>query len=515
MQYHKVKSVLQKIEDNWPKPIIMTNIIPIIGEFSAGKSRFLGNLLEEHVSDELLPTTSSEAQTAIPLIVQFGLQNLLTGHNHEHQGIAHLPHFPSREEMLKNSYLASLSYLKLSAKLPALKGNGQQIIQLVDTKGESEAEDIDDMDWDDIDLDTPFTYEINDDLSESDNKINGLQIIFNQSNIQIPIAIYVVTNRNLQAQEAQDNLTMFLSENEDYFTSKRIKIQMVVTHCTMHLYSSNSMNRHQLLQNIQKRVVKFQTNIRKSIPHIQLSFLDFIPVELADATPVTEKRIIRQTFWRQIQEHIPEAKSKHPIHSFPLTRLDIFLKNLKKLQDIKPIFEKPLEIHLNYIRLSINKTTKDKIQRLDREIFQEINSRCPHLQTQSYKDLEQKIKLHTTKQDHIQHLLADWWHILEMEIHLIQSEIETWLYSVQSVLKMLGSTSHRFPNSGDFNIQLQNHIHKQHQKIHQRLLQLAIIPIEHLQLLRDDKSLEECFNILCASSLLISQNKYLFGGFHE
>lgn len=115
--------------------------IRIVGEFSSGKTRLIRELLRGHVPDALLPYSSLQPETAVPLEVTHGLVPRLTlvqrcsDRDVDTKSLTELEAFPTREEVLHSS---ENRRLRLEAPLPSLlcarDGEPSRVI-LIDTPG--------------------------------------------------------------------------------------------------------------------------------------------------------------------------------------------------------------------------------------------------------------------------------------------------------------------------------------------------------------------------------------------
>jgi hypothetical protein len=114
-----VKQAIQSFHDKMAKKIVdEMAVVHIIGAFSAGKSRLVRELLRGyHAAHDLLPISSQERQSALPLEITYGeVPRLLRmGENGD---VTHLPAFPVRDE--QRLFDASTYRLRLELPEPEL-----------------------------------------------------------------------------------------------------------------------------------------------------------------------------------------------------------------------------------------------------------------------------------------------------------------------------------------------------------------------------------------------------------
>jgi hypothetical protein len=113
------RRISQSVDDSW-----LT--VPIIGEMSAGKSRLLAELLRGHLPPALLPVSSLEAQTLLPLEITYGNEASLWEVDRDDDGsvplrIKEYSAFPERVEIQLGGPRPPTRRLCLSANIEHLK----------------------------------------------------------------------------------------------------------------------------------------------------------------------------------------------------------------------------------------------------------------------------------------------------------------------------------------------------------------------------------------------------------
>ena len=121
-QHHteRVQLAIQAFNDKMAEKIVdEMAVIHIIGAFSAGKSRLVRELLRPHkTAHSLLPISSKERQTALPLEITYADTPHLFRIADTNTTETELFAFPSREE--QQHFDASKHYLRLELPEPAL-----------------------------------------------------------------------------------------------------------------------------------------------------------------------------------------------------------------------------------------------------------------------------------------------------------------------------------------------------------------------------------------------------------
>ncbi len=129
----------------------------LVGEFSAGKTRVMGTLLETTVHSKLLPISSREAQTKVPLEVVFGelpsLQHIERDMDHDDGSVRvvrSISHFPQRQELevvveeRRRGHRLLLSapvHELMLPQDPQMQDSGPTSIRLIDSPGWNNEED--------------------------------------------------------------------------------------------------------------------------------------------------------------------------------------------------------------------------------------------------------------------------------------------------------------------------------------------------------------------------------------
>jgi hypothetical protein len=114
-----VKRAIQAFNDKMEEKIVdEMAVVHIIGAFSAGKSRLVRELLRQHKNAHLLlPISSQERQTALPLEITYGESPRLMRMDTD-ENISLLSKFPQRDEQMR--FDASTHRLRLEVPEPAL-----------------------------------------------------------------------------------------------------------------------------------------------------------------------------------------------------------------------------------------------------------------------------------------------------------------------------------------------------------------------------------------------------------
>lgn len=188
----------------------------VVGEFSAGKTRVIREILQDKIPENLLPISSQEAQTKLQLEISYGEQDqllLIKKSDDRDQALILqiLQAFPSREAVSQyDPYTHRLRLLINEPLFILTKGDGYhedntpKKLFLIDTPGWNSGED---------------------DLAEQDAR----QFFVGEHNLAI---IYVCHANRLDGELNQQHLNNFLDAlDEAMFVSKQAHLQVIVTHC--------------------------------------------------------------------------------------------------------------------------------------------------------------------------------------------------------------------------------------------------------------------------------------------
>lgn len=189
----------------------------IVGEFSAGKTRLVNELLGDMVPQALKPISSREVQTRLPMEVTYGEQAALHVVERERDTVnatvvKELSHFPERGEILAADYAPQRFRLRLSLPMQQLvlpegdgylEGNSPKRLFLIDMPGWNSSEDT---------------------LAEQPAE----QMLAGDNNLAL---VYVVSAMRLDSGVNRQRLHDFLKALSDAYFRGQSQLLMVVTHC--------------------------------------------------------------------------------------------------------------------------------------------------------------------------------------------------------------------------------------------------------------------------------------------
>ncbi len=189
----------------------------IVGEFSAGKTRLVNELLGDMVPQALKPISSREVQTRLPLEVTYGAQAALHLVERECDTdqatvVRALAHFPQRGEILAADYAPQRFRLRLSLPMQQLvlpegdgymEGNAPKRLFLIDMPGWNSSEDT---------------------LAEQPAEL----MLAGDNNLAL---VYVVSAMRLESSVNRQRLHDFLEALNDAYFLGQSQLLMVMTHC--------------------------------------------------------------------------------------------------------------------------------------------------------------------------------------------------------------------------------------------------------------------------------------------
>lgn len=190
----------------------------IVGEFSAGKTRLLSAVLGDIVPDALMPISSRDVQTRLPLEVTYGEQPSLTvveylpGSDVNANIMRELEQFPAREQVLEMALAPELHRLRLALPLEKLVLPDGDFFD--DSKTPKRLFLIDMPGWNSID----------DHIAEEDARVQ----MTGGFNLAL---VYVVNADRLDSAGNKQRLAEFMEALADAEFIKRARMILVITHC--------------------------------------------------------------------------------------------------------------------------------------------------------------------------------------------------------------------------------------------------------------------------------------------
>lgn len=264
----KMDQALPKIEDG-----VLT--VRIVGEFSAGKTRVIRELLDDKIPEKFKPISSQEAQTKLQLEISYAEnQQLLLIEKPDDRDIevnilASLDEFPSREAV--SEYDPSTHRLRLLINEPKFilangdgysEGNQPKKLFLIDTPGWNSGED---------------------DFAEQDAQ----HYFVGEHNLAI---VYVCHANRLDGVINQCRLSNFLEVLGDaIFLQGKAHLRLVITHCE---HSSQV----RLKEKMQQRITEEWQNLGFESEDLDLNItpLDFEEMNAAQLNQ------FRNDFWEDL-----------------------------------------------------------------------------------------------------------------------------------------------------------------------------------------------------------------------
>lgn len=281
----------------------------VVGEFSAGKTRFLCELLSDQLPEALYPVSSMQAETRLALEVTHGEQVELTlvekpsdSHTAKNRVLQSFEHFPTRAEVMNVDPF--LHRLRLTLPEP----------RFILANGDGYSEDEAPMRL--FLVDTPGWNSGEDELSEQ----SAQDLMFGEWNLNI---VYVCHALRLDSQLNQDRLKDFLRALADKAGDFResAHLIMVITHCV-------ASERDKSIAKMQQRVYHDWAQITQSmgLDDAELTLeLDVLAYDFAEFAQgeCPRRGDFRQRFWQAFGRHLQQPKQieQHPwvasIHAWP------------------------------------------------------------------------------------------------------------------------------------------------------------------------------------------------------
>lgn len=257
--------------------------IRVVGEFSSGKTRFIREIFKDLIPAELMPVSSLEKQTILPLELTYGDNPSLELIEREYDGspakvLAAWDHFPKREE-LEGRNLANLR-LRLFVNEPQLtlaEGDGYE-----EGKQPQRLRIIDEPGWNSEDEDRGW-----EELGLSDEWENlGL--------------ITVCRSARLDSKTNHQNLEIFLNallSGDMVAARERLPLFFAITECA----------KEDREKSIRKQEERIKAILKEKVGKFPLKV---VAVDFAKLEP-GELETLRQEFW----EHILSESPSEPLQN--------------------------------------------------------------------------------------------------------------------------------------------------------------------------------------------------------
>lgn len=255
----------------------------VVGEFSAGKTRLLKELLSSTMPDDLFPVSSIERQTKLQLEISYGEQAELTLIERENdydaaKVIKKLTRFPLRDDIDSSMYSPEKHRLQLSVPephfiLPTGDGFSDKKVPmrlfLIDTPGWNSGED---------------------DIAERE----ASQILTGYHNLGL---VYVSDARRLDGKTNKEHLSDFLEVLQGADFLGKAHLVFVVTHCP---------EADQL--RFQQRTAQQVKELWQSLGHDEDELnLHVLCVDFEELNPVQRQQFKAQ-FWQHLLEPLGDTK---------------------------------------------------------------------------------------------------------------------------------------------------------------------------------------------------------------
>lgn len=192
--------------------------VRIVGEFSAGKTRLLSAVLGAMVPQALIPVSSRDVQTRLPLEVTYGEEPLLTvveyapGRDAGAKTVMELDEFPVREQIVAMGLDPDLHRLRLALPLPQL------VLPNGDFCAESKAPKRLFL------IDMPGWNSIDDHIAEEEANIQ----MAGRFNLAL---VYVVNASRLDSAGNKQRLAKFMEVLAEAEFIDRARMLLIITHC--------------------------------------------------------------------------------------------------------------------------------------------------------------------------------------------------------------------------------------------------------------------------------------------
>ena len=283
----------------------------VVGEFSAGKTRFLCELLSDQLPEALYPVSSQQAETRLALEIthgeQVGLQLIEkpsdshTAHNRVLQSFAH---FPTRAEVMGSDPF--LHRLRLTLPEP----------RFILSNGDGHSEEETPMRL--FLVDTPGWNSGEDELSEQ----SAEDLMFGEWNLNI---VYVCHAERLDSILNREKLKDFLQTLADKAWDFRVNphLIMVITHCPAENRDKWIAKMQQRIYHDWQQIMPEQSDAESSVS-LDLDILAYDFKTFAQGNcPLRSE--FRQRFWQAFGRHLQQPKQieQHPwiasVHTWPET----------------------------------------------------------------------------------------------------------------------------------------------------------------------------------------------------
>lgn len=262
----------------------------VIGEFSAGKTRLLRELLGEKIPPALFPISSLERQTRLPLEITYGESStleLIERPNDYNAAviIKTLDAFPAREEISEydpQQYRLRLTIPEQQLFLPTGDHYGEddhepKRLLLIDMPGWNSGQD---------------------DIAEGD----AAAIMAGYHNLAL---IFVVNATRLDGQDNHNRLRDFLSTFAEANFVDKPTLLVIITHCPRN-------DQHRLRQRMRERITALWAGLEQDDEALSLHLLavDFSEMTAHDLTA------FREAFWRRLLSPIHHKSTGVSEHSW-------------------------------------------------------------------------------------------------------------------------------------------------------------------------------------------------------
>ncbi|WP_006787824.1 dynamin family protein [Thiorhodospira sibirica] len=259
----------------------------VIGEFSAGKTRLLRELLGEQIPPALFPVSSLERQTRLPLEITYGdpaiLELIERANDYDPATVIKpLDAFPQREQLADydpQRYRLRLAIPELRLFLPTGDHYGEddqapKRLLLIDMPGWNSGDDK---------------------IAEGD----AADMLAGYHNLAL---VFVVNATRLDGQDNHERLRDFLNALVDADFVGQPTLLVVITHCP-------PADAERLRARMHKHIMSLWAELDQDLASLQLQLLtvDF-PVLTAD-----ERATFRETFWRHLLAPIQQTSAAVPM----------------------------------------------------------------------------------------------------------------------------------------------------------------------------------------------------------